>query len=95
MRQYEALILVKPDLEEEMLPKEIDRLSQVIVNSKGQIIDFKKWAKRPLAYKIKKFKEGIYLLAHFKITPFLVKEIEKNWKLNENVLRAMIVLKNK
>ena len=95
MREYEALILVKPDLNEETLDKEIGKLSQTIIHNNGQVISFNKWAKRPLAYKIKKFKEGIYLLANFKADPLTIKEIEKSWRLNENVLRAMITLKIK
>ncbi|MCM8783577.1 MAG: 30S ribosomal protein S6 [Candidatus Omnitrophica bacterium] len=91
MRNYEALILVSPDLNDESLGKEIKRLSQAITNNNGQIVGFEKWTKRPLAYKIKKFKEGIYLLANFKTDPLSLKEIEKNWKLNENVLRVMII----
>lgn len=93
MRDYEALILLRPDLSDEGVDKEIKRLSQAITNNNGQIISFEKWAKRVLAYKVKKFKEGIYLLANFKIAPQMIKEIEKNWKLNENVLRVMVTVK--
>ncbi|MCM8778796.1 MAG: 30S ribosomal protein S6 [Candidatus Omnitrophica bacterium] len=95
MRIYEALILVKPDLNEENLEKEMSRLSQSILQNEGKIISFEKWRKRPLAYKVKKFKEGIYLLANFSANPPVIKEIEKNWRLDENVLRSMIVVKNK
>lgn len=93
MREYEALILVKSDLNEENLNKEINRLAQAINHVDGQVIKFNKWIKRPLAYKIGKFKEGIYLLVNFKANPLSIKEIEKSWKLNENVLRSMIIVK--
>ncbi|MCM8765539.1 MAG: 30S ribosomal protein S6 [Candidatus Omnitrophica bacterium] len=93
MRNYEALILVNPELNEENLEKEIKQLSQPILHNEGRVISFEKWRKRPLAYKIKKFKEGVYLLVKFSANPLAIKEIEKSWKLDENVLRTMIVVK--
>lgn len=95
MKNYEALILVSPDLNDQDLNKEIDKLSHPILQNGGEITSFSKWAKRTLAYKIKKFPEGIYLLANFKINPQAIAGIERIWKLNENVLRAMVVTKNK
>jgi len=95
MRKYEALILVRPDLNEQDLNKEIAKLSQPIIQNGGELTSFGKWAKRALAYKIKKFQDGIYLLANFKVQRRAISSIERNWKLNENVLRAMVTIKTR
>lgn len=93
MKNYEALVLVKPDLNDQDLNKEITKLSQPVLQNGGEVASFEKWAKRPLAYKIKKFPEGIYLLAKFKVKPQAISGIERTWKLDENVLRAMITVR--
>ncbi len=90
MKTYEALILVRPDLNDQDLNKEIAKLSQPILQNGGEITSFGKWAKRALAYRIKRFQDGIYLLADFKVRPPAITAIERNWKLDENVLRTMI-----
>jgi small subunit ribosomal protein S6 len=93
MKNYEALVLVRPDLNEQNLEKEIAKLSQPILNNGGRVVKFEKWTKRNLAYRIKKFQDGIYLLANFKVESRALIGIERNWKLDENVLRAMVVVK--
>lgn len=95
MKNYEALVLVSPELNDQDLNKEIAKLSQSILANGGEITSFEKWAKRALAYKIKKFREGIYLLANFKVKPQAISGIEKTWRLDENVLRAMVIAKNR
>jgi len=93
MKSYEALILVKPELNDQDLNKEIAKLSQPILQNGGEISGFEKWAKKTLAYKIKKFQDGVYLLANFKVNPQAISGIERIWKLDESVLRAMVVVK--
>lgn len=95
MKNYEALILLRPDLNDQDLQKEISKLSQPILQNEGKIASFDKWAKRALAYKIKRFQDGIYLLANFTVNPLVITGIERIWKLDENVLRAMVVVKPK
>ena len=94
MKSYEALVLVRPDLSDQDLDKEISKLSQTISQNTGEVVSFEKWAKRPLAYKIKKFQDGIYLLVNFKAEPGSLINIERIWKLDENVLRDMIIVKS-
>lgn len=86
------MILVRPDLNEQDLSREMDKLSQPILQNGGEIKSFEKWAKRKLAYPIKRFREGIYLLTNFKAKPETIVNVEKTWKLDENVLRAMVVV---
>jgi small subunit ribosomal protein S6 len=94
MKNYEALVLVRPDLSDQDLDKEISKLSQTISQNKGEFGNCDKWAKRSLAYKIKKFQDGIYLLISFKAEPSTLINIERVWKLDENVLRDMITVKS-
>lgn len=74
---------------------EFEAVSQPIVNalsrSEAQILSLKPWDERRLAYEIRGRKRGLYVLAYFKVAPLKVAEIEHTLKLDERVLRSLIL----
>lgn len=91
MRTYELLVLVRPDFDDEKIASIIARYSEIITNMEGTIITAEKWAKRRLAYEINRIREGIYLIFVFKGTSELSDELDRLLKIDQEIMRHMIV----
>jgi len=91
MRGYELITIISPEIDEEGLSQTIDKLDKSIVERDGVVDEINKWGRRKLAYPVKKFMEADYILTRFKLEPKLVKEVEKDIKGWEEVLRYLVV----
>lgn len=90
MNKYELLCVFEPNTEEEKRNQFLDRLKDVI-ESNGEIENVDEWGLRKLAYEIDKIKEGYYVLINFNTDPDIPKELDRNLKIADNVIRHMIV----
>ena len=91
IRDYELVIIISPEVTEEKVDATVDNVSQFITEKGGTIADIERWGKKRLAYPIKHFVEGSYVLARFKSQPALGKELEANLQISEEVLRHLLV----
>ena len=90
MKNYELVYVVRPNAEDEVKEAVLNKVQEVIsANGEVEKVDTKK--KKKLAYQIAKFSEGFYVLVNFKASADLPKELDRNLKINENVIRHMIV----
>ncbi len=89
MNYYELLYIVQPTVSEEELKSVMDDIGERIGKAKGEILKNEVWQKRNLAYPIKKFKQGYYILVHYKAESQVPKIIEERLRIVENVLRFM------
>jgi small subunit ribosomal protein S6 len=87
MRHYETLYLLNPDLSEDEYKAETAKFPEIIEKNKGVLIKAEEWGKRSLAYDVKKFDKGFYILLDYCGDGGLVSEIERNFKLDERVLK--------
>ncbi len=90
-RKYELMVIFTPELEEEVLEKEIEKLKEIIQSKDGEVEKVDNWGKRRLAYEIKKKKEGNYVVMNFTLPASEVLSFKNTLKLNENILRFMII----
>ncbi|HOJ92229.1 MAG TPA: 30S ribosomal protein S6 [Dictyoglomaceae bacterium] len=95
MRKYEILCLITPDLAEEEVDSFSQELQSDIQSFGGEIQKVDNWGKRKLAYPVKKFNEGYYILMNFACPQDQLSEFERRLKLREKILRYMITLKEK
>jgi len=91
LRDYELILIINPEIEEEKFNATVDNISQFITKKDGIISNIEQWGKRKLAYPIKHFTEGNYVLTLFKLRPVLGKELEANLRISEEVLRHLLV----
>ncbi len=91
LRNYELVLIISPEVEGEKFDAVIDNVSQFITGKGGIISDVERWGKRRLAYTIRHFEEGSYVLARFKLKPTLSKELEANLRISEEVLRHLLI----
>ncbi len=90
MRAYEVLYIIKP-LEEEQTEAVIEKFKSLIENNGGEIVSLDKWGKRKLAYEIKHNREGYYVLIKFNGTPETAAELDRVFRITDEILKFMII----
>ncbi len=90
MRKYEVMYILRPDLEQEAVQAVVEKFQGIISNG-GEITKHDLMGKRRLAYEIKKHRDGFYVLVNFTATPEVVKELDRVFRITDEVIRYMIV----
>jgi small subunit ribosomal protein S6 len=93
-RLYEMMIVVAPSVAEEGLQPVIERVSGYIATQSGNVASVKSdnpWGRRRLAYEIQDFRDAFYVLFTFDAGPGAIVEIDRDLKLDQNVIRHLIV----
>ena len=91
MRDYELVIIVTPEIDETATAEVVDKVKSWITDSGGSIESFEEWGRQKLAYLVRKQKEGIYYLFNLKLEPAAVANLERNFGLQESILRFLII----
>jgi len=90
---YELTYIVNPNLSQEEVAAQTDKVRSFINELVGEIKTEKLWEKRRLAYPIKKHGFGFYVTAEFNLLPENIIELDKKIKLEQNVLRHLLITK--
>jgi small subunit ribosomal protein S6 len=90
MNKYELAIIFNPNLDEEALKAEFDKVTSYITRFGGTVDKVDDWGKRKLAYDINKISEGYYNFITFTAEGSAPAEIENRVRIRENVLRFLI-----
>ncbi len=91
MNKYEIMFIVRPDMEEAEIKKTAEDMKKVLTTEKANIIEEKAMGQRELAYEINKFRTGYYYLFVVEATAAAVKEFDRVVRINESLLRHLIV----
>lgn len=91
MRKYEVVFVHRPDLDEEKSTALIERFKDLIETHGGEVLKIDKWGKRRLAYEVKDLREGVYIIAHMNAEPKVATELDRVFKITDEVLRHIIV----
>ncbi|MDD3652657.1 MAG: 30S ribosomal protein S6 [Desulfotomaculaceae bacterium] len=91
MRRYEVVFILRPDLDEEKNTAVIDKFSDLIVNQGGEITKLDRWGKRRLAYEVKDYREGFYVVLHINAESKVSSELDRVFKITDEVLRHIII----
>lgn len=90
MNKYESVIIISPVVEEEGIKNLITKFSDLI-NTEGKVESVEEMGKRKLAYEVKKNKEGYYVLINFEAKPELIAELERNYRITDEVIKFIVV----
>ncbi|MFS0725139.1 30S ribosomal protein S6 [Paenibacillus sp. 1P07SE] len=94
MRNYEVMYIIRPEVEQEAVQAIVDKYNGIIENGGGEVTKTDIIGKRRLAYEIeKRIREGIYVLVDFSATPEVVNEMDRVMKIQDEILRFMVVKK--
>ena len=91
LRDYELVVIISPEVADEAVNSVVDGVSRFITDNGGTVSAVEPWGKRKLAYPIKHFMEGSYVLTRFKMQPKLSKQLEASLQISEEVLRHILV----
>jgi small subunit ribosomal protein S6 len=90
-RTYESVVIINAALEDEQIETTSARILETITTHGGEIIEAEKWGRKRLAYPIKKSKSGYYLVLRFTAPSSLIATLERNYRLDENVIRYLTI----
>lgn len=91
MNQYEVMYVLDPALDDSARAEMINRFSDLVVKNGGEVDRIDEWGKRRLAYVIRYKNEGYYVLMYIKGPSELPRELERNMRIADNVLRYLVV----
>ena len=91
MRRYETIYITNPNLDDEALKEIVAKFSDLIKKQEGYIVKIDEWGKRKMAYEVKRFDKGHYVLFDFCGLPEMVTELERNLKLDDRILKHSTV----
>ena len=92
LRRYETVVIAQANLPEDDMTGLIERYNSIIADRKGTVVKIDRWGVRKLAYDIRKQTRGAYVIYDFAGTSDVVAELERNLKIDDNVLKYMTVL---
>ena len=90
MNKYESVIIINPSADEDKVKALIDKFSDLI-NKQGKVEKVDTLGKRKLAYEVKKNKEGIYVVFYFEAEPSLIAELERNYRITDEVIKFIVI----
>jgi len=95
LRKYEVVYIIRPDLDEDNNTAVIDRFSDLVTNQGGEVLKIDKWGKRRLAFEVKDFREGYYVVMHIDAESQVASELDRVFKISDSVIRHIIVREEK
>ena len=90
MNKYESDIIINPSVEEQGVKGLIQKFTDLI-NLNGKVESVNELGKRKLAYEVKKNKEGYYVVYNFEAKPDSIAELERNYRITDEVIKFIVV----
>ena len=91
VRFYEVVYVIAPDKSDEQLNAIVEKYTNLITGQGGVVERTDIWERRRLAYEIKGFTEGIYVVSHFRGLPAVEAELKRVFRISEDTLRSIVV----
>ena len=91
MREYEVMVIFDPDTEERTVQPTLEKHLKVITKGGGTVDSLDIWGRRRLAYEIRKKSEGIYAVINMTAEPGDVKELDRQFAINEAIMRTKVI----
>ena len=90
MNKYESMIIINPAVDEEKVNELSTRFTDMI-NKDGNVEKVDNLVKRKLAYPVKKNEDGIYVVFYFTANPSLIAELERIYRITDDVIKFMTI----
>jgi small subunit ribosomal protein S6 len=91
MRDYELMVVLTPDLDEDGVTAATDRVKTLVTSRGGEVVDLQAWGRRRLAYSIEKHRDGFYAVAKLKLSPDAAEPLDRGLRLSDAVMRHLLV----
>lgn len=91
MRKYEAVYIIRPDMDEAAIEAVVAKVNDTIANNAGTVEQTDKWGLKKLAYEINDYREGSYVVVTFNGDNSTVKALDYVTKVSDAILRCMTI----
>jgi len=91
MRPYEVMVILDPETDERSVQPTLEQYLTVITKGGGTVENLDIWGRRRLAYEIQKKAEGIYAVITMQANPVDVKELDRQFSINESIMRTKVI----
>jgi small subunit ribosomal protein S6 len=91
LRNYEFVYILSPEVEEENLEAATEKINQMIASGGGEVLQLDSWGRRRLAYPIRNFLDGHYMIAQIQLDPGALPELRRSLGLTEEVIRYLLI----
>jgi small subunit ribosomal protein S6 len=91
MRKYEVVVIVDPDVDDRQVNGLLEKPLAGLTKAGGTVDSIDVWGRRRLAYDINKKSEGIYVVLNVTAEPAVVKEMDRQFTLNEQIMRTKVI----
>lgn len=91
MSKYETMFILKPDLSDEQYDSLVDKVKGILGGQQAEVININRMGRRRLAYEVKKLREGYYVLCNYAGSPAATQELERNFRISDDVIRYLII----
>jgi small subunit ribosomal protein S6 len=91
MRKYEVVVIIDPDVDDRQVNGLLDKPLAGLTKAGGTVDNIDVWGRRRLAYDIRKKSEGIYAVINVTADPAVVKELDRQFTLNEQIMRTKVI----
>ena len=90
MNKYESVVIINPNVDEEGIKGLVKKFTDLI-NTDGKVEKVDELGKKKLAYEVQKNKEGYYVVFYFEANPNLITELERNYRITDEVIKFMTI----
>jgi small subunit ribosomal protein S6 len=90
MNKYESVVIINPEVDEEGV-KALENTFTDMINKNGKVSKVDELGKKKLAYTVKKCTEGNYVVFNFEATPALIAELERNYRITDEIIKFMVI----
>ncbi len=91
MRSYELGFILHPQVEQADVTQAVERVGQYVTAGGGEVASVDVWGRREFAYPIRKQQDGTYVFLQAQLDPQALEELERNLKLDEEILRYLLL----
>lgn len=91
MRHYETIFIIDPELPEDECSAVVEKFKGILEKDGSEMVKVDLWGRRRLAYQVKKYTKGFFVLLEYGAKPAVVDELERNFKIDERVIRFLSV----
>jgi small subunit ribosomal protein S6 len=91
MRKYEVMVIIDPEVDDRLVSGLLDKPLKGFTKAGGTVDNIDVWGRRRLAYDINKKSEGIYAVLELTAEPAVVKELDRQFTLNEQIMRTKVI----
>ena len=93
LRDYEAIYILRPDIDAEAAARVSNRVLEVLAREQAKLIKVESWGRRKLAYPVRKYRRGVYVYLRFFGKTSLVQEFERNLRMQRDTVLKFLTVK--